>query len=105
MLRSSTLLEHGPRLPVQRQWNTWLLAVVALAVLVSVVLAVLAVVVQVDSVLGQGSALLLALIIPLQLERVVLDLLLAARDQMVPIQYLAPLLLPAVARAEVPHQS
>lgn len=25
MLRSSTLLEHGPRLPVQRQWNTWLL--------------------------------------------------------------------------------
>jgi len=24
MLRSSTLLEHGPRLPVQRQWNTWL---------------------------------------------------------------------------------
>jgi hypothetical protein len=27
MLRSSTLLEHGPRLPVQRQWNTWLLLV------------------------------------------------------------------------------
>jgi hypothetical protein len=25
MLRSSTRLEHGPRLPVQRQWNTWLL--------------------------------------------------------------------------------
>jgi len=24
MLRSSTLLEHGPRLPVQRQWNIWL---------------------------------------------------------------------------------
>ena len=32
MLRSSTLLEHGPRLPVQRQWNTWLLAVVVAVV-------------------------------------------------------------------------
>lgn len=31
MLRSSTLLEHGPRLPVQRQWNTWLLLVVVAA--------------------------------------------------------------------------
>lgn len=72
MLRSSTLLEHGPRLPVQRQWNTWLLLVVV-AVVLEELLLVLVVVAAVEGleVIGLGPVFQL---LPVRLTRLLLVL-------------------------------